>query len=244
MKKIDKRIKVNPPLTHSEIIDCQEQGHIPTIPSRSLAYETMYSEDKELQILYGKDYFEGEKLSRYGATGGYTNSVFFTMMAKILNVTFQPRKILDVGCAKGFLVQALRERNIEVYGTDISRYAFDEAPENIKPYLQIANISHQPFPDKSFDLVVCMEVLEHLFPNNIFPAIAELYRLTSKYLFITVATLNNIYDRTHFSLFPRESWQWLFEHEGFVLDKKLSDAFIQSKMSLYLDTNIFVFSKK
>ena len=34
-----------------------------------------------------------------------------------------PKKTLDVGCAKGFLVEALRDRGVLAYGIDLSEYA-------------------------------------------------------------------------------------------------------------------------
>ncbi len=37
-----------------------------------------------------------------------------------------PKKVLDVGCAKGFLVEAVRPRGVEAFGNDISEYAMGE----------------------------------------------------------------------------------------------------------------------
>ena len=49
------------------------------------------------------------------------------------------KKVLDVGCAKGFLVEDLRSFGVDAYGIDISQYAIDCASEAVKPYLTVAD---------------------------------------------------------------------------------------------------------
>ena len=49
------------------------------------------------------------------------------------------KKVLDVGCAKGFLVEDLRNFGVDAYGIDVSQYAIDCASEAIKPYLTVAD---------------------------------------------------------------------------------------------------------
>ncbi|MDH3324467.1 MAG: methionine biosynthesis protein MetW, partial [Candidatus Peregrinibacteria bacterium] len=48
-------------------------------------------------------------------------------------------KVLDFGCAKGYLVKAFRILDIDAYGCDISRYAISEADKDIAPYLGLIN---------------------------------------------------------------------------------------------------------
>jgi len=73
------------------------------------------------------------------------------------------KRILDVGCGPGVQVQFLTESN-EVHGIDISRPALELAAERglITHYL---NVEEQgiPFPSEHFDIVICTDLLEHLF---------------------------------------------------------------------------------
>ncbi len=91
----------------------------------------------------------------------------------------KPHRVLEVGCAKGFLVRRFRRRGIDAYGVDISRYAIGSAPDDIKPYVSVADILELPFAANSFDLVLCMETLEHLPPDLVPQAAGELARVCS-----------------------------------------------------------------
>lgn len=44
-------------------------------------------------------------------------------------------QVMDFGCAKGYYVKALRLLDIIAYGMDISKYAIDNAPQEVRPYL-------------------------------------------------------------------------------------------------------------
>lgn len=74
----------------------------------------------------------------------------------------RPGKVLDMGCAYGFLVAHLRERCIDAWGIDISSIAMERAPVEVKPYLTQGSIAKLPFPDQSVDMTVSYGVLEHL----------------------------------------------------------------------------------
>jgi SAM-dependent methyltransferase len=70
--------------------------------------------------------------------------------------------VLDVGCAKGYLVYVLRNRGIEAFGVDWSEYAIGHASPDAKRYLFRASGLELPFADQKFSLVVTHDVLEHM----------------------------------------------------------------------------------
>ena len=76
------------------------------------------------------------------------------------------RMILDVGCGEGFTIRELRESGVEaaMVGVDYSpaALAWSQANGIAQSPLNVADAHHLPFPDSSFDLVLCLEVLEHL----------------------------------------------------------------------------------
>lgn len=89
--------------------------------------------------------------------------------------------ILDAGCGNGLITNELVEL-YDVCGIDSSA----EALKYLKCPSQQASVTLIPYPDKRFDLVMCNEVLEHLDDKSLQKAIAELKRVSAKYLLISV----------------------------------------------------------
>lgn len=96
-------------------------------------------------------------------------------------------KILDVGCGEGFTIQILKEKNIGTAreGIDVLPEAVEVAKKNIPDEeFKVGSIYDLPYKDNSFDLVLCMEVLEHLEDPQV--ALQELKRVSSKHIFFSV----------------------------------------------------------
>ncbi len=89
--------------------------------------------------------------------------------------------ILDAGCGNGLIANELCD-SFQVTGIDSSL----EALKYLKCPAQQASLTQIPFPDKSFDLVMCNEVLEHLDNVSLHQAISELLRVCDKHLLIGV----------------------------------------------------------
>jgi SAM-dependent methyltransferase len=90
--------------------------------------------------------------------------------------------VLDIGCAKGYLVYVLRQRGVEAYGIDWSQYALDHAYPDARPYLQRACATRLPFPDKHFAVVTTFDVLEHLNEDHALLALRESARVSDRQL--------------------------------------------------------------
>lgn len=91
------------------------------------------------------------------------------------------RTILDVGCGNGAFLNSLSDM-YEAVGLDSSQ----EALKYVKTKAIHGDITALPFKSASFDLVTCLEVLEHL-PSDVFEkALPELQRVSKKYIIISV----------------------------------------------------------
>ena len=71
--------------------------------------------------------------------------------------------ILDIGCGLGWGVQYFRKIGKIAHGIDISnRIVWSWKERKIDKFCEVASADSIPFPDDSFDLVMCLDVLEHI----------------------------------------------------------------------------------
>jgi SAM-dependent methyltransferase len=139
--------------------------------------------------LYGADYFgvqrEGDRRSGYDRYDRKTSRA--NIAGYMLWKNFEFRTSLDVGCALGFLVEALRELGAEAWGTDISADAISLASPAVRPYLVQGDLSRGlPFEDGRFELISAFEILEHLPPERVPETLAELARVCRGHVLATI----------------------------------------------------------
>jgi ubiquinone/menaquinone biosynthesis C-methylase UbiE len=97
---------------------------------------------------------------------------------------------LEVGCEFGYFVRMMAARGLNATGVDIAQSKIEKGrgfakDENLNCRFEAMDAEKlDAFGDKSFDYVLCSEVLEHL-PNDEL-ALKELFRITNKQLILTV----------------------------------------------------------
>jgi|GEM_PF-1794344 2-polyprenyl-3-methyl-5-hydroxy-6-metoxy-1,4-benzoquinol methylase len=85
--------------------------------------------------------------------------------------------ILDVGCAEGFATSFLSQLSAYVIGIDIDE-SIKIAKDKVKDASFIyASITHLPFRYQAFEVVTCLEILEHLQNQAISEGIKEVNRV-------------------------------------------------------------------
>jgi hypothetical protein len=139
---------------------------------------------------------------------------FFGRIADRIVADIGPRKVMDAGCAMGFLVEALRARGVEAWGIDISSYAIERVDPSVKPFCRQGSIT-EPFPQR-VDLVVCIEVLEHVLAADADAAILNFCANTDAVLFSSSPTDHR--EPTHVNVRPAEDWAERFARAGFFRD--------------------------
>ncbi len=85
---------------------------------------------------YGEDYY-GSSYDQSGVPyrrGEKLWEDLFARLADSIVATLGPRTALDVGCATGMLVEALRDRGVDARGIDVSAWAIDQVPETLRPF--------------------------------------------------------------------------------------------------------------
>jgi trans-aconitate methyltransferase len=136
---------------------------------------------------------------------------FFTGVAdRIVGVT-NPRTVLDVGSARGLLVQALAGRGVDARGIDISEHAVESAHDDVRDRLRVASAT-EPLGGP-YDLVTCLEVLEHMAPAEAQRAIDSITGATDRVLFSSSPADHD--EPTHVNTRPTAQWAAWFAERGF-----------------------------
>ena len=171
---------------------------------------------------YGKFYFETYAFGQaYRADNAHWRSFFAGVVDSIV-AELQPRSALDMGCGPGLLVEALRERGVEAWGIDISEYAIERVPEAVRPYCRVASITDEL--ERDYDLIVCIEVIEHLPEHLADAAVGNMTRHAKSVLFSS--SPDDFIDPSHQNVKPSEYWIGLFGRHGFYRDLELDASFV------------------
>lgn len=94
------------------------------------------------------------------------------------------KSVVDIGCGNGVFVHELKRKNpgLNILGMERSQKAL----EYVKTEKMLGDITDIPLPDKSYDCVCCLQVLEHISYDKFPVAVSELARVSRKYLLISV----------------------------------------------------------
>lgn len=172
---------------------------------------------------YDEDYYErGVQLG----ISGYTNYRWMPeltipmceMMANYLCIP-KNQKILDFGCAKGYLVKAFIELGYDCDGVDISEYAISQAPQEIRDRLFLYNPEN--LDNKYYDTVIAKDVFEHIEPKDLSKILWELSDVTDRIFCVAPLGDGEKYivpeyenDITHVIRQPKEWWVDHFKKSG------------------------------
>lgn len=180
---------------------------------------------------YGWAYFDGPRKFGYGGYhyDGRWRSVASDIMDQYDLWHTGPLRILDVGCAKGFLVHDLQQLmhpdlDCHVYGIDVSRYAVRHWPHpDVVGRLHLGSAVDLPFPDKSFDLVLSINTLHNLPRAALITALREMRRVSRGSMFVQVDSYRTEEEKALFEQWvltaethgTPEFWLGLFEEAGY-----------------------------
>jgi hypothetical protein len=154
---------------------------------------------------------------------------FFEEAAEQIVRNLHPSSVLDAGCAMGFLVESLHRRGVDALGVDVSVYAISKVHESVADRCRVGSIT-EPF-DRRYDLICCIEVLEHMPAAEGDKAIANLCAATDRLLIST--TPHDFGESTHLNVQPPEAWSALLAREGFQRDLDLDFSYISPWAALY-----------
>lgn len=185
--------------------------------------------DREVARRFDKEFFDGDRRTGYG---GFTyHPRFWQPVIPTLQSHFNltaGSSVLDVGCAKGFMMHDLAALipGITVKGVDVSAYAIEHAIESMRPHVSVADARALPFADKSFDVVISINTIHNLERRDLVQALREIERVNRRGAFITVDAYRTDEERrrmeawnlTARTILPVEGWKDLFTEAGYTGD--------------------------
>ena len=177
---------------------------------------------------YDKEYWDGDRKFGYGGfryDGRWVKVA--EDMAKYYNIKPGDR-ILDIGCGKGFLLYDFTQvvPGVEVCGVDISRYAIENAKEEVRPFLKVANAADLPFEDNRFDLVLSINTVHNLYCYDMVRALKGMERVSRKHKYLVTESYRNEAEKVNLMywvltgecFFSEKEWEWFFQLAGYTGD--------------------------
>jgi SAM-dependent methyltransferase len=178
---------------------------------------------------YGEEYWDGSR--RYGYGGyKYIPGRWRPVAEKLISrySLTKGKKILDIGCGKGFLLYEMQliEPELEIFGIDISGYALNNMHPDLKGDFFVSRAQELlPYEENEFDLVISLGALHNLHIFELEVAFQEVERV-GKDAFVMVESYRNEMEMfnlecwalTAETLIHVDDWKWLHRKFGYTGD--------------------------
>jgi 2-polyprenyl-3-methyl-5-hydroxy-6-metoxy-1,4-benzoquinol methylase len=176
-----------------------------------------------LSEVFDEKYFEDGVRNRVSAYENYRwmpERTIREASSIINNIPFD--NVLDYGCAKGFMVYAMRLLGKEAFGVDVSDYAVKNSHPKVRDYLSVIRSAEDI--KGGWDLIIAKDVLEHI-PKELLPETLAAFRRRCKHLFVAVPLGDGRryrireyeMDVTHIIREPEEWWLTTIVEAGFKI---------------------------
>tara|TARA_Y100001970_G_scaffold270784_1_gene365135 strand:+ start:1188 stop:1847 length:660 start_codon:yes stop_codon:yes gene_type:complete len=186
-------------------------------------------EDRILARKFDREFFDGDRSHGYG--GFSYNKRFWQPVVPDFKEYWDlssSSSILDIGCAKGFMLHDFKELipGISIAGIDISKYAIENCIDDMRPFLQVASADDLPFEDNSFDYCISITTLHNFERNGVIKALQEIERVSNTGSFITVDAYRDeeekkrmyAWNLTAKTILHVDEWKDLFQEAGYSGD--------------------------
>jgi len=173
----------------SNVVKCRKCGlmYINPRPKPEIfeeVYNTQYFENQNFyksdKFLYGyKEYISEEEDIRVS---------FRRIFEKLQRYGIEKGRLLEIGCAMGFFLDAARENGWQVHGVEISKRAVEYATEKLGLQVLNRSLKDSDFPKEFFKAVVLLDVIEHL--GNPLLELYKYHRLLKPGGILVLSTIN------------------------------------------------------
>ncbi len=175
---------------------------------------------------YDAEYFTGEWRDAGNNYNLETRRQIEARNPFLIKEVFQPTKALDLGCGPGALMHLLWELGVDIDGIDFAESSKQLATPQVRDRIVVGEVYDQTIKSAgAYDLVICREVLEHLTVLQVKQAVANMVRLSSKYIYVTTRfhpnpaslldfTTQFDVDPSHITLLNKDMLRLMFVLEG------------------------------
>ncbi len=205
------------------IFECQRCG---------LQFLLPQPDDARLNTIYEKEYFETWGITNQEPIVRELKMKTFRLRFKVIESELKSGdKILDCGCATGYLLEAGKEAGYEPFGVDLSEFA---AKESIRKFggsrIYCGQLEHAQFednPSKIFSALFLMDYIEHVRnPKDVLKLAASMLKENGS-IVISTPKLNSMshrlmgkgwshYKEEHLFYFSFEAMKKILEESGFT----------------------------
>ncbi len=202
--------------------------HYPRAARKMAAPRSADPANRAAALKFGAEYFDGPREQGYG---GYRYDGRWIPIARDIVAHFGLKpgdRVLDVGCAKGFLVKDLMGvcPGLQVYGLEISGYAIRHGEPEAAGRLVLGTADRLPFPDGAFQAVLCINVIHNLDRERCVAALREIERLAPGRGYVQVDAWRTEAERDIFlgwvltavTFLRPEEWRAVFAEAGYTGD--------------------------
>ena len=140
-------------------------------------------------------------------------------LASIIKSVFSPESVCDVGCGNAFIINHLKQSGVRVKGIEGSRDVLPYIPAAVRSEVLIGSVT-QPFCLGTFDLVVSMEVAEHIPKAKSAILVKNLVQHARASVLFTAAAPGQWGDG-HINCQPKSYWERLFCEQGWCVNENL-----------------------
>tara|TARA_B110000483_G_C18123305_1_gene514599 strand:+ start:315 stop:974 length:660 start_codon:yes stop_codon:yes gene_type:complete len=145
--------------------------------------------DRSIARKFGKEFFDGDRKHGYG--GFKYMSRFWEPVVPTFKKHWNLNSsstLLDVGCAKGFMLYDFKRLipGISLTGIDVSEYAIENTLTEVRDNVKVADAKLLPFENNSFDATISINTIHNLEIDECAQALKEIERVSRGKSFITV----------------------------------------------------------
>jgi SAM-dependent methyltransferase len=193
-----------------------------------VARKAAQAENRITASRFGREYFDGTREQGYG---GYRYDGRWLPIARDIAAHFRLQagdNVLDVGCAKGFLMRDLMEvvPGLNVWGLEISQYAIDNCHPDMRGRIVRGSAEKLPFASAGMVAALCINVIHNLSRAACIEAVREIERVAPGRGYIQVDAYRNDAERDAFldwvltaeTYGTPEMWRDLFRQAGYAGD--------------------------
>ena len=195
-----------------------------------LAGRTAVTEaDRKIAQRFDQEYFDGPRC--FGLGGYHYDPRFFTPVVEDMIEYYgltAANQILDVGCAKGFMLHDFAQAlpGIGIQGIDISQYCIRHALQDVVPFIRYGTCEFLPYSNHTFDLVVSIATIHNLDLIGVKRSLKEIMRVSKGDAYIKVNGYRTDAERNELhqwnlvakTILHVSEWVALFKEVGYTGD--------------------------